>query len=175
MTEATLQQIMTMARHEHLVPGREIHMEDMSRLPVLRSGSDQEHGQDNAVANIWNTTGACDPTPEQFDRLDADAIAGEDGALRAWLNPVRYCMFDQLDVWEAGDDRTFGAITGTWTGATGAADDDAGHCLRAATTPATSTGTTPSHSIAAARSTFSTPLTGRCSSCSPSPGTGTPR
>jgi hypothetical protein len=76
---------------------------------------------DNAIANIWNTTGACDPTPEQFDALDADTIAGENGALRAWLSPVRRWMFDRLDVWEAGDDRTFGGITGTWTGVAGAA------------------------------------------------------
>ena len=30
-------------------------------------------------------------------------------------------MFDRLDVWEAGDDKTFGSITGTWTGVVGAA------------------------------------------------------
>jgi hypothetical protein len=72
--------------------------------------------QDNAIANIWNTTGACDPTPEQFEALDADTIARENGALRAWLNPVRRWRFDRLDVWEADDDRTFGGITGTWMG-----------------------------------------------------------
>ena len=121
MTEATLQQIMTTSRREHLVPGREIHMQDMRGYPFCEVGLISGTGQDNAVANIWNTTGACDPTPEQFDRLDADAIAAENGALRAWLNPVRYCMFDRLDVWEAGDDRAFGGITGTWTGAIGAA------------------------------------------------------
>jgi hypothetical protein len=77
--------------------------------------------QDNAIANIWNMTGACDPTPEQFDALDADTVARENGALRAWLNPVRRWMFDRLDAWEAGDDRTFGGITGTWVGVAGAA------------------------------------------------------
>lgn len=30
-------------------------------------------------------------------------------------------MFDQLDVWEAGDDKTFGSITGTWMGVVTAA------------------------------------------------------
>jgi hypothetical protein len=30
-------------------------------------------------------------------------------------------MFDRLDVWEAGDDKTFGGITGTWMGVVGAA------------------------------------------------------
>ena len=77
--------------------------------------------QDNAIANIWNTTGVCDPTPEQFDALDADTVARENGALRAWLNPIRHWMFDRLDVLEAGHDKTFGGITGTWTGVAGAA------------------------------------------------------
>ena len=72
--------------------------------------------QDNAVANIWNTTGACEPTPEQFDALDVGTIARENGVLRAWLSPVRHWVFDRLDVREAGDDRTFGGITGTWMG-----------------------------------------------------------
>ena len=30
-------------------------------------------------------------------------------------------MFDQLDVWEAGDDKTFGSIAGTWMGVVTAA------------------------------------------------------
>ena len=77
--------------------------------------------QDNAIANIWNTTGVCDPTPEQFDALDADAIARENGAMRAWLTPARHWMFDRLDVWAAGDDKTFGGVTGTWMGVAGAA------------------------------------------------------
>ncbi len=116
MTEATLQQSMTTARQEHLVPGREIHMQDMRGYRFCELGLITGNSQDDAIANIWNTTGACDPTPEQFDSLDADIIAAENGALRAWLNPVRHWMFDRLDVWEAGDDRTFGGITGTWTG-----------------------------------------------------------
>jgi hypothetical protein len=76
---------------------------------------------DNAIVNIWNTTSACDPTPEQFDALDADTIARENGALRAWLNPVRHWMADRLDVSEAGDDRSFESITGTWMGVVAAA------------------------------------------------------
>jgi hypothetical protein len=70
--------------------------------------------------NIWNTTGACEPTPEQIDALDAGTIARENGALRACLNPVRRWMFDRLDVREAGDDKTFGGITGTWMSVVGA-------------------------------------------------------
>jgi hypothetical protein len=91
MTEASLEQNLTAARHEHLVPGREIHMQDMRGYQFC---------EDNAVSNIWNTTGACDPTPEQADALDADTIAREHGAQRAWVDPVRRWMFDQLDVWE---------------------------------------------------------------------------
>jgi hypothetical protein len=121
MTEASLEQNMAAARHEHLIPGREIHMQDMRGYRFCEVGMITGTSQDNAIANIWNTTGACDPTPEQLDVLDADTIARENGALRALLNPVRRWMFDRLDVWEAGDDRTFGGITGTWTGAAGAA------------------------------------------------------
>jgi hypothetical protein len=121
MTEASLEQNMTAARHEHLVAGREIHMQDMRGYRFCEVGLITGTSQDHAIANIWNTTGACDPTPRQFDELDADIIARENGALRAWLNPLRRWMFDRLDVWEAGDDRTFGGITGTWIGVVGAA------------------------------------------------------
>jgi len=115
MTDATLEQNLAEARQQHLVPGREIHMQDMRGYRfgevALVTGSSPA----NAVANIWNTTGACDPTPDQFDALDAGAIALENGVLDAWLNPVRRSVFDQLDIAEAGDDKTFGDITGTWT------------------------------------------------------------
>jgi hypothetical protein len=121
MTEASLEQNLTAARHEHLVPGREIHMQGMRGYRFCEVGLITGTSQDNAIANIWNTTGACDPAPEQFDALDADTIARENGALRAWLNPKRRWMVDQLDVWEAGDDRTFGGITATWMGVAGAA------------------------------------------------------
>lgn len=121
MIEASLEQNMTAARHEHLVPGLEIHMHEMRGCRFCEVGLITGTSQDNAVANIWNTTSACDPTPEQFDALDADAIARENGALRALLNPVRHWMVDRLDVWEAGDDRSFGTITGTWMGVVGAA------------------------------------------------------
>ena len=121
MTEVSLEQNMTAARDEHLVPGREIHLRDTRGHRFCEVGLIAGTSQDHAIANIWNTTGACHPTPEQFDALDADAIARENGVLRAWLNPVRSWMSDRLDVWEAGDDRTFGTITGTWTGVVGAA------------------------------------------------------
>jgi hypothetical protein len=120
MTAASLEQEMTAARHEHLVPGREIHMRDMRGYRFCEVGLITGASQENAIANIWNTTGACDPTPEQFVALDADTIARENGAVRAWLNPVRQWMFDRLDVWKVGDDKTFGDLTGTWMGVAGA-------------------------------------------------------
>ena len=121
MTEASLEENMAAARREHLVPGREIHMQDIRGYRFCEVGLITGTSQDNAIANIWNTTGACDPTPEQFGALDAAAIARDNRALRAWLNPVRHWMSDHLDVWEAGIDMTFGSITGTWMGVTGAA------------------------------------------------------
>ena len=121
MTEASFGQHLAAARREHLVPGREIHMQDVRGYRFCEVGLITGTSQDNAIANIWNTTGACDPTPEQFDALDALDIARENGALRAWLNPVRSWTFDQLDIWEAGVDRTFGPITGTWIGVADAA------------------------------------------------------
>jgi hypothetical protein len=122
MTEATLEQQVMAARAEHVIPGREIHMQDMRGYLFGEVGLITGFGQDTAIANIWNTTCACVPTPEQLDALDADAVAREHGALRAWLNPVRHCMFDRLDVWEVGEDRTFGGIAGTWMSVARAAD-----------------------------------------------------
>jgi len=120
MSEASLKQNVAAARREHLVPGREIHLRGMRGYPFCEVGLITGTTQDNAIANLWNTTGASEPTPEQFDALDVDAIAREYGALRAWLNPIRHWMFDRLDIREAGDDRTFGSITGTWIGASAA-------------------------------------------------------
>jgi hypothetical protein len=121
MSEVSLERNMTAARREHLVPGREIHMQDMRGYRFCEVGLITGTSQDNAIANIWNTTGACDPAPEQFDVLDAETIARENGVLWAWLSPLRRWMFDRLDVREAGDDKIFGEITGTWMGVVGAA------------------------------------------------------
>jgi hypothetical protein len=116
MSEASFEQNMATARHEHVVPGRQIHMQNLRAYPFCEVGVITGTRQDNAVANIWNTTGASEPTPEQLDALDAGTIARENGALRAWLSPVRQWAFDRLDIREAGDDRSFGDITGTWIG-----------------------------------------------------------
>lgn len=117
MTEPSLEQNLLAARREHLVPGREIHMRDLRGYQFCEVLLVTGTSAGNAVANIWNTTGVCDPKQEQLDALDADAIARENGALYAAVGPLRTWMFDRLDVWEAGSDRNFGSITGTWTGA----------------------------------------------------------
>lgn len=117
MTETSLEQNLAAARREHSVPGREIHMRDMRgyqfREVCLVTGATA----DTAVANIWNTTGVCNAIPEQLDALDVEAIAQGNGALYATVGPLRTWMFDRLDVWEAGGDKNFGSITGTWMGA----------------------------------------------------------
>jgi hypothetical protein len=121
MTESSTDQKVLAARHEHLVPGREIHMRDTRGHQFCEIGLITGRGQDDAVVNVWNTTGASDPTSEQFDGLDAGTIARENEAMRVWLDPVRQWAADEIDVWEAGDDKTFGDITGTWRGSVAAA------------------------------------------------------
>jgi hypothetical protein len=121
MTEASLEHNLAAARAEHVVPGREIHLQDMRGRRFCEVGLITGTSPDNAIANTWNTTGASDPTPEQVDALDCEAIAHDNQALQAWLSPVRHWMFDRLDIWEAGDDLTFGDIIGTWTGVAAAA------------------------------------------------------
>jgi len=121
MTEISPGPSVTRARQEYLVPGREIHVEDLRGRQFCEVGLITGAGEDNAVANVWNTTGACDPTAEQVNALDADALASENGVLRAWLGPVRQWVVDEIDVWEAGDERMFGGITGNWMGAVEAA------------------------------------------------------
>jgi len=116
MTEVSLEQNMAAARREHLVPGREIHLQDMRGRQFCEVGLITGTSQDNAVANVWNTSGACDPAPGQVEELDPAAIARDNAALRAWVNPARSWMFDRLDSSEAGDHKTFGGLTGTWMG-----------------------------------------------------------
>lgn len=131
MSEASLEQNLAAARDEHLVPGRELHLPDLRGSRFCEVGLITGTSKGNAVANIWNTTGACDPTSEQFGALDAEAIARANGAMLTWLNPVRQWMVDRLDVWEAGDDKSFGEITGTWRGVI-----DAAALMQAADQPA---------------------------------------
>jgi hypothetical protein len=118
MSDVRLEEEMTAARREHLVPGREIHLQGMAGCRFCEVGLITRIDPDTAVANVWNTTGVSDPAPELAGALDGDAIASENGAAGAWLSPIRHWMPDRLDVREAGSDKTFGQITGTWTGVT---------------------------------------------------------
>lgn len=120
METMTVEQNTESSRQEHLIAGREIHMENMRAYRFCEIGLITGTSQDNAVANIWNTTGVFDPTPEQFATLDAYVLARQTQSLTVWLNPVRHWMFDEFDVWEVGNDRDFGGITATWMGVVGA-------------------------------------------------------
>ena len=70
MTEPSLEQNMAAARHEHLVPGREIHMQGMRGHRFCEVGLIAGTGQDNAIANIWNTTlgsaAECPPSDQKI-------------------------------------------------------------------------------------------------------------
>ena len=57
MTEASLEQSLAAARQEHLVPGREIHLQDVRGHRFCEVGLITGTNQDNAIVNIWNTTG----------------------------------------------------------------------------------------------------------------------
>jgi hypothetical protein len=117
MSGASPEQSVTATRREHAVPGREIHMRDVRGRRFCEVVLITDAGDDCAIANVWNTTGASDPVPEQVDALSAETVARENGAMGAWLDPERQWLVDEADVWEAGDDMTFGDVTGTWVGA----------------------------------------------------------
>jgi hypothetical protein len=117
MTEASFEGGVTHARAEHIVPGREIHVQDLRGRSFCEISLITDGRGDSPIANIWNTTGASDPTAEQLDALDAHAIARENGAVHVLLDGPRQWVIDEITVWEAGEDKTFGGITGTWLGA----------------------------------------------------------
>jgi haloalkane dehalogenase len=116
----TAQENIDASRKEHVVPGREMHMKDMRGYRFCEVGLITGTTKKNAVGNVWNTTGTSDPTPEQFAVLDAETIAKENHAPHAWLNPVRRWMFDELDIWEVGEDRQFDGLKFTWAAVAGA-------------------------------------------------------
>lgn len=124
MTGSTLEQTLAAAAREHLVPGREIHLRDLQGRQFREVCLITETGDGNGIANIWSTIGAGRPEPGALDALDAldvDAIARANGARHAIVGPLRTCLFDRLDVGEAGDERAFGGITASWMGAVDAA------------------------------------------------------
>ena len=160
MNAMTAQQNIERSRDEHLIPGREIHLKEMRAYRFCEVGLITGTTQENAVANIWNTTGVFDPTPEQFAGLDPEVLAKETGAIKIWLNPVRHWMFDVFDVWEVGDERVFNGIKATWMGVVGAED-----MMKATVEGSYFAGYIYRR---AARFTCSTRRTAKSSSCSPS-------
>jgi hypothetical protein len=117
MRESTLEQTLAAAASEHLVPGREIHWQNLQGSQFREVCLITETGDGIEIANIWSTIGAGRPEPGALDALDADAIARANGARQAIVGPLRTCLFDRLDVGQAGDERDFGGITVSWMGA----------------------------------------------------------
>ena len=118
---ASLQQNIDASKKEYYIPGKELHVTNMNgEYRFCEVGLITGTSKGNAIANIWNTTDTSDPTPDQFAALDAQKLAKENNARKVWLNPVRRWTFDEFWCYEAGVERQFGEIKGTWMGVVGA-------------------------------------------------------
>jgi len=113
---ASLQENMDVARKEHLVPGKQIHMTNFRPHRFCEVALINGTSKGNAIAEFYNSTGVDDPTPERFAALDEKKLAKENHARKAFCNPVRYWMMDEFWCNEAGVDHTFGDIKMTWMG-----------------------------------------------------------
>ena len=86
---ASLQENMDASRKEFYIPGKEIHVTDMKgEYRFCEVGLITGTSKANAIANIWNTTDASDPTPEQFAALDPNksprnTTRGRPGSIRS--------------------------------------------------------------------------------------------
>ena len=114
---ATLDQNMAASRKANLVPGKQLRVVDKGDNLVfcevaLITGTSKA----NAIADFYNSTGTDVCTPEKFATLNKAQILEQTGARDAFLNPSRRWMFDELDVYEDGIERTFGGIKMTWMG-----------------------------------------------------------
>ena len=114
---AKLEDNMAASKKANLVPGKQLHVEDQGDSLVfcevaLITGTSKA----NAIADFYNSTGTDICTPEKFAALDKAQILKETGAREVFLNPSRRWMFDVLDVFEDGVERTFGGIKMTWMG-----------------------------------------------------------
>ena len=69
-------------------------------------------GASGFTAEVWNTMGMSDCPQDQWDDLDAKAIATERGSLVALLNGPRYWMLDSIDtdLRQGAPETTFGEI-----------------------------------------------------------------
>ena len=114
---ATLEENMAASKRANLVPGKQLHVVNEGNNFVfcevaLITGTSKA----NAIADFYNSTGTDVCTPEKFAALDKKKIISETGARAAFLNPSRRWMFDVLDIYEDGIERTFGGIKMTWMG-----------------------------------------------------------
>lgn len=82
-------------------------------------------GADGFSAEVWNTMGMSDCPPEQWEALDAQAIAQERDAVVALLNGPRFWMLDSIDteLRQGAPETTFGEIA-MFRAATVALGDD---------------------------------------------------
>jgi hypothetical protein len=93
---ASAQQDIAEAHKAHIIPGKQIHLTDMrGSYRFCEIGLITGTSPANAIANIYNTSGTFDPTPEQFAALDAEKFAKETDSLKVWLNPVRHWAMDE--------------------------------------------------------------------------------
>ncbi len=113
---ATKEDNMAASRKKHLVPDKQIHLTDMRGYVFCEVALITGTTKSNAIADFYNSTGAGNCTPEAFAALNEEQIKKETDSRAVFLNPSRHWMFDQFWVYEAGDDRTFGAAKFTWMG-----------------------------------------------------------
>jgi hypothetical protein len=111
----TAEQNMAAQAKSHVVPGKQLHAKGPNYTfcevaPIV--GTSKE----NSVANFYNPTGIDHCSPEQFAEIvkDKDKIIKETGAIDVFLNPSRSWTWDELWVYEVGDQRQFGSVKMVW-------------------------------------------------------------
>jgi len=114
---ATLEENMAASKKANLVPGKQLSVAaEGDKLVFCEVALINGTSKANAIADFYNSTGTDVCTPERFAGLDKEKIKKETGAKEVFLNPSRRWMFDVLDIYEDGVERTFGGIKMTWMG-----------------------------------------------------------
>jgi len=99
------------------VPGKMIHVENSHNYPFCELGLVLGTSAEDAVAHIWNSTGASDCPPQYMDPIVAagpKALAKKWGALAGWINPRRHWMFDEFWIYVVGDPQDFDGVMMSW-------------------------------------------------------------
>jgi hypothetical protein len=68
----------------------------------------------NLTVQIYNTTGQEKCLPDQFDKIDATALAKKLGVVAVVKNPTRFWLMDRLWSYGAGETHDFDGIKATW-------------------------------------------------------------